>query len=148
MTTFSILIQKGPWCFYRAERSWGKVIFSEACVKNSVHGGVSRPRPRGQVGGSGQGGCLGPEPGRARGSLGGLAGGSRPTSGVSRPTPRGGVQAHTLGVQAHTQWGPGPHPGGSKPTPGGCPGRHLGVFQALVQGGVQAQAQGVYPNMH
>ena len=27
--------------FYRPQRSWGKVIFSEACVKNSVHrGGV------------------------------------------------------------------------------------------------------------
>ena len=25
--------------FYRPQRSWGKVIFSEACVKNSVHGG-------------------------------------------------------------------------------------------------------------
>ena len=23
--------------FYRSQRSWGKVIFSEACVKNSVH---------------------------------------------------------------------------------------------------------------
>ena len=28
-------------CFYRSQRSWGKVIFSVACVKNSVHeGGV------------------------------------------------------------------------------------------------------------
>ena len=25
---------------YRPQRSWGKVIFSEACVNNSVHGGV------------------------------------------------------------------------------------------------------------
>ena len=24
---------------YRSQRSWGKVIFSEACVKNSVHRG-------------------------------------------------------------------------------------------------------------
>ena len=24
--------------FYRPQRSWGKIIFSEACVKNSVHG--------------------------------------------------------------------------------------------------------------
>ena len=30
--------------YYRPQRSWAKVIFSEACVKNSVHGGVwSRP---------------------------------------------------------------------------------------------------------
>ena len=27
--------------FYRPQRSWAKVIFSEACVKNSVHGGGS-----------------------------------------------------------------------------------------------------------
>ena len=32
--------------FYRPQRSWGKVIFSEACVKNSVHG----PTPGGEVG--------------------------------------------------------------------------------------------------
>ena len=25
---------------YRPQRSWGKVIFSEGCVKNSVHGGA------------------------------------------------------------------------------------------------------------
>ena len=30
-----------PQDYYRPQRSWGKVIFSEACVKNSVHrGGV------------------------------------------------------------------------------------------------------------
>ena len=28
--------------FYRPQRSWGKIIFSEACVKNSVHRGVLR----------------------------------------------------------------------------------------------------------
>ena len=32
--------------FYRPQRSWAKVIFSQACVKNSVHGG------------GGEGGCL------------------------------------------------------------------------------------------
>ena len=26
-------------CYYHPQWSWGKVIFSEACVKNSVHGG-------------------------------------------------------------------------------------------------------------
>ena len=26
--------------YYRPQRSWGKVIFSEACVKNSVHRGA------------------------------------------------------------------------------------------------------------
>ena len=45
-----------------ANKAWGKVIFSQACVKNSVHrwegsgprgacsrGGVSRPTPKGEV---------------------------------------------------------------------------------------------------
>ena len=37
-------IQFNPLIFYRPQRSCGKVIFSQACVKNSVHsggGGVS-----------------------------------------------------------------------------------------------------------
>ena len=29
---------------YRSQRSWGKVIFSEACVKNSAHRGGMRGR--------------------------------------------------------------------------------------------------------
>ena len=27
------------WCYFRPQRSCGKVMFSQACVKNSVHGG-------------------------------------------------------------------------------------------------------------
>ena len=56
--------------YYRPQRSWGKVIFSEACVKNSVHrgGGISRPTPRGRLGG-----------------LAGGAGLQAHTWGVSRP---------------------------------------------------------------
>ena len=89
---------------YRPQRSWGKVIFSEACVKNSVHGG----------GGGGRG-CLDPGPG---GSFGGLDGGiSRPTPGesgwagrwVSGSTPRGGGRLDGLA------WGVV-----SRPTPRGC----------------------------
>ena len=60
---------------YRPQRSWGKVIFSEACVKNSVHsggGGVPRPTPEGcwgdLVGGDRQVHTQG-------GILGGLTGG-------------------------------------------------------------------------
>ena len=57
-------IGERPAVYYRPQRSWGKVIFSEACVKNNVRGGVvsqhalqvSRPTPRGEVEGSGQGG--------------------------------------------------------------------------------------------
>ena len=45
----------GYFHFYRPQRSWGKVIFSEACVNNSVHGGSPGPHPGGQVEGSGQG---------------------------------------------------------------------------------------------
>ena len=37
---------------YRPQRSWGKVIFSEACVKNSRWGGVTM-RARGNVCGGG-----------------------------------------------------------------------------------------------
>ena len=34
--------------YYRPQLSWGKVIFSQACVKNSVHGGgVSATTPLG-----------------------------------------------------------------------------------------------------
>ena len=37
--------------YYRPQRGWGKVLFSVACVKNSVHGrrGVPGQVPRGQV---------------------------------------------------------------------------------------------------
>ena len=41
-----------------ANEVWGKVIFSEACVKNSVHGGVCLVP--GGPGPSGDGGCLVP----------------------------------------------------------------------------------------
>ena len=69
---------------------------------------VSRPTPRGEVEGSGQGGSPGPH---SRGELrslawGGGSPGPHPLWGVSRSTPLvGGLQAHTWGV--------------SRPTPGG-----------------------------
>ena len=50
--------------FYRPQRSWGKVIFSEACVKNSVHGGGGGEHGRGAWvagdihGGSGRRACV------------------------------------------------------------------------------------------
>ena len=66
-----------------ANEVWGKVIFSEACVKNSVHGGVVsqyslqqgglQAHTQGEVEGSGQGGSPGPHPG---GKLRGLARGN------------------------------------------------------------------------
>ena len=37
---------------YHPQRNWGKVIFSEACLKNSVHrgrGGSSGPHPGGRL---------------------------------------------------------------------------------------------------
>ena len=65
---------------YHPQLSWGKVIFSEACVKNSVHrGGVSKPTPKGDVEGSGWG--------------------------VSRPTPRGSPGPHPGGVSRPRPWG-------------------------------------------
>ena len=43
---FDVLVENYPWKFirevlnyYRPQRSWGKVIFSEACVNNSFHSG-------------------------------------------------------------------------------------------------------------
>ena len=64
---------------YCPQRSWGKVIFSEVCVKNSVH----------------REGSPGPHP---RGKLRGLTGGglqAHTRGGLSRPRP-GGVSQHAL----------------------------------------------------
>ena len=73
------------------------IIFTARNVKkNSVGGGgVSRPRPRGEVGGSGRK-VSRPTP---VGRLGGLATGvcSPTPGGVSRPTPGGDVSRPTLG---------------------------------------------------
>ena len=111
---------------YHLQQSWGKVIFLEACVKNSVHsregGGSSGPHP---VGGWGVWlvGSPGPHPG---GEVEGSG------WGVSRPTPRGEVEwSGQKGLQAHTQGG------GWGVWLGGSPGPH--------PGGVQAHAWGVYP---
>ena len=53
--------------FYRSQRSWGKVIFSEACVKNSVHSGGAC-----MAGGMhGRGACMA---GGMRGRRGGMHG--------------------------------------------------------------------------
>ena len=70
-----------------------------------LSGGMSRPRPRGEVGGSGWG-VSRPRPG---GRLGGLA------RGVSRPTPGGGGSRPTFGECPGPGWGeggPGLDPGG------------------------------------
>ena len=113
--------------YYRPQRSWGKVIFSEACVKNSVHreGWCLGPDSGGMLG-SGRGvsrptlrGCWGVWPGgmfrpRPRGMLGVCQGDPGPQLGVSRPTVG-------RGVQVHTREGPDPHlgEGVSRPRPGG-----------------------------
>ena len=70
-------------------------------------GGMSRSRPRGEVGGSGWGGCLGPDPGERLGVSGWGC--------VPRPIPRGEVGGLTSG-------GPGACLGE------GCPGPGLGVL--------------------
>ena len=43
---------------YRPQRSWGKVIFSEACVKNSVHRGGVHGREVHGAGHAWQGECV------------------------------------------------------------------------------------------
>ena len=90
-----------------ANEVWGKVIFSEACVKNSVQRWVVVSQHALQVvsqhalqvsGGYPSMPCRssGPHPRReVEGS--GLGGFQAHTWGVSRPIPRGGLQAHTWG---------------------------------------------------
>ena len=53
-------------CFYRPQRGWGKVIFSEACVNNSVH--------RGGVHGCTRGACMVAPGGHMWFYLGGMRG--------------------------------------------------------------------------
>ena len=72
-------------CYYRPQRSWDKVIFSEVCVKNSVHRGGA--------------GCLGRHPPRSRHPHR-----SRPPG---KQTPPGAVHAARYGQQAG-----GTHPTG------------------------------------
>ena len=106
------------------KRSCGKVIFSEACVKNSVHrGGGGIPAciaggiPACLVGlwGGGISKCLAGLQAHIQGGSSGVW-----PRGVSRPTSRGGgLQVHTGGLQAHTRGVSRPIPGGvSRPTPG------------------------------
>ena len=69
-------------------------MFLHLSVSHSVHMGVSRPRPRGRLGGL-AGGCPGPHSGvRLQGLAGGCPG---PHSGVRLRGLAGGVQAHTWG---------------------------------------------------
>ena len=98
----------------------GKVIFSEACVKNSVLGGgtlqVSRPTPRGEVEGSGLGESPGPHPGVLQAH----------TRGV-------GFQAHTQGgLWAHTQGGIPACSEADPPADGYCCGRYASYWNALL----------------
>ena len=80
--TLQCLEQQSPFVncqnafyFYHPQTKFAKVMFLHLSVSHSVHGGVSRPTPRGGVEGSGQG--------------------------VSRCTPGGCLQAHTGGVSQH-----------------------------------------------
>ena len=96
--------------------SWGKVIISEACVKNSVRGGVSRPRPGKGVGGLARE-CLGPDPG---GEVGGSGQEEYPG-----PHP-GGVQARGGCIPACTEADP--------PADGYCCGRYASYWNAFLLG--------------
>ena len=64
-STFFITFHLSHLNYYRPQRSWGKVIFSETCVKNSVHrggmhgkGGHAWPRGACQGGMHGMGACM------------------------------------------------------------------------------------------
>ena len=109
MRNFISVINKQPIYLLLPATKLGKDMFY-MCLWFCSQGWVSRPRPRGR--------------------LGGLAGGSRTRpreeawgSGrvVSRPTPGGCPGPHPGGCPGHQVGGcPGPHPGG-------CPGPHLGA---------------------
>ena len=83
-------------CYYRPQRSCGKVMFSQVCVKNSVHGGWGVCVPACTTGHITRGGGLcpggvlsraGPCPGGSLSRRGSLSGGSL-SRGVSvRETP-------------------------------------------------------------
>ena len=106
-----------------ANEVWGKVIFSEVCVKNSVHGG-----------GGGIPACIagGIPACLAAGLLVGVVVSQHALQvsrgEVSRPTPRGEVEGSGWeGVSRPTPKGgsPSPHRGGvSRPTPGGGVSQH------------------------
>ena len=110
------IIMGGNNYHYRPQRSWGKVIFSEACVKNSVHkgGGVVSQHALQVV--------------------------SQHALQVSRPTPRGEVEVSGL------MGSPGPHLGGLKPTPRGFQAHTQGVLQAHTQGGIPACTEADTPS--
>ena len=86
-----------------ANEVWGKAIFSEACVKNSVHRGEGVWYPSMHCRWYPSMPCryLG-------GGIPACPAGSIPVClawGVSRPTPEGGLQAHTQGVSRTTPGG-------------------------------------------
>ena len=94
--------------YYLPQRSWSKVIYSEVCVKNSVH--------RASLQAHTQGGSWGVWPGA-----------------VSRPTAMGEVEVSGLwSLQAHTQG----HVEGSGQEGRGSPGPHQEGCQGPGPGGV------------
>ena len=98
---------------------WGKVIFSEACVKNSVHGGGGGWYP----------------------SMHFRFYPSMPCRYL------GGIPACLAGLQAHTQggsWGVWPR-GVSRPTPGGLQAHTWGGLQAQTQGVSQHALRQTFP---
>ena len=99
---YIIQIQKNYFITVR-KQSYGKVMFSQACVKNSVHRGVVQAQAQG---GLPRGGCPDPDPG----------GGIYP-GGMSRPRPRGCLPMGCLGTgsggsRPRHVGGPGPGPEG------------------------------------
>ena len=115
-----------------ANEVWGKVIFSVACVKNSVGGGIPACIAAGIPAYLAVGGGWYPSmPCRFPGSH---------TGGKLRGLARGDLQGHNQ----EGSWGvwPGGSPG---PHGGGSPGPHGGGLQAHMGGGLQAHTRGGYP---
>ena len=119
------------WLFYNllppANEVWGKVIFSVACVKNSVWGGGIPACIAGGIPACLAAGLWGRV--ISQHALQVLGGSPGPHLGGLQAHTRGGLQAHTWGVSR-------PTPGGvSRPTPRGSPGPHLWVVSRPTPGG-------------
>ena len=129
--------------YYHPQTKFAKVMFLHLSVSHSVHIGISRPTPRGEVRGLARGvsrptpreglgglagGSLGSHPG---GRLGGLARGR----GVSGPTPRGEVGGSGWGVSRPTPGGVSQHALRQTPHPpadGYCYGRYTSYWNAFL----------------
>ena len=136
MELLNFRLQRAPFVtssFYRPQTKFAKVMFLYLSVIQSTGWGMSRSRPRREVGGGLARGGIWPRP---KGKVGRSGGGevvsrprpggvSRPRPGRSRPTP--GVDVQAQGVYPSMYWGR--HP---PPADGYCCGRYTSYWNAFL----------------